>query len=479
MGFALYDITFLIISLVALSIFFYKKRKNFSVEGPMYLYRTKFGLKLIDWFGKKHAGWLRPLQYAVIFCGYVLMFFGVWLIAYSAYIYVRYPAVVKMVRAPPIFPIFPYFTKFFGLSTFFPPFYFTYFIIAIAIVAVSHEFAHGIFARLNNIRIKSTGFGFLRLFKLPLPLLGAFVEQDDKDMQRRSKFAQLSVLGAGVFANILLSGIFLVFFWLFFIGTFQPLGVSFDDYAVNLVNVSSITAIEGQKIIDVANIDKISLPSNATFVSVEIDDTLYYTTPFVLRETLKKNISLLGVYDNAPAFNAKLKGAILSFDGRKINSREDLINAILGKKPGDRVKIETWYNSEKETYELVLSERGGVAYLGVATPGVQKGRGLLLYINMLTPKINNYFTGVVYESKIGEFGLFIFNLFWWIVIINALVALFNMIPVGIFDGGRFFMLTIWGITGSKKIGESAFKWSTIAVLSLFALMMIRWVFGYF
>lgn len=478
-GFAMYDIPFLVISLLLLVIFFYKKRSNFTIEGPMYLYKTKFGLKLIDWFGKKHARWLRPLEYVVIFCGYILMVFGVWLIAYSAYVYIKYPAVMDLVRAPPIFPIFPYFTKFFGLSTFFPPFYFTYFIIAIAIVAVSHEFAHGIFARLNNIRIKSTGFGFLRLFKLPLPLFGAFVEQDDRDMQKRSKFAQLSVLGAGVFANILLAGLFLVFFWLFFIVTFQPLGVAFSDYAVNSVNISSITAIEGQKITDVSSIGEINLSDDADFISVGINDVLYYTTPYVLQETLKKDIGLLGVYGDSPAFNAKLKGAIISFDGKKISSREDLINGILGKKPGDKVEIETWYDGEIEYYEIILSERAGKAYLGISTPGAQKGRGLLLYINMLTPKINNYFTGVVYESKIGDFGLFVFNLFWWIVVINALVALFNMIPVGIFDGGRFFMLTMWGITGSKKVGEVAFKWSTIIMLGFFALMMVRWLFGYF
>ena len=46
---------------------------------------------------------------------------------------------------------------------------------ALAIVAIPHEFAHGIFARLNNLRVKSSGFALFG------PILAAFVEPDEKD----------------------------------------------------------------------------------------------------------------------------------------------------------------------------------------------------------------------------------------------------------------------------------------------------------
>jgi hypothetical protein len=61
--------------------------------------------------------------------------------------------------------------------------YFTYWIVAIALVAIFHEGFHGIFARFYNIKIKSTGFGFLG------PFLAFFVEQDDKQMQKAKPFA--------------------------------------------------------------------------------------------------------------------------------------------------------------------------------------------------------------------------------------------------------------------------------------------------
>ena len=77
-----------------------------------------------------------------------------------------------------------------------------YFVLAILIVATVHEFSHGIFARRWGVRIKSTGFAFLKYFPA---ILGAFVEQDDKDMNEKTKFQQMSILSAGTFANVITS----------------------------------------------------------------------------------------------------------------------------------------------------------------------------------------------------------------------------------------------------------------------------------
>src|SRR3989344_5329747 len=98
---------------------------------------------------------------------------------------------------------------------------------------------------------------------------------------------------------------------------------------------------------------------------------------------------------------------------------------------------------------------------------------------MVTPKKINYTTGIVYQSKIGSFGIFLFDMIWWIILINFAVAICNMLPIGIFDGGRFFMLSVWGITGKKKFAESAFKWVTIFFLILLVIWMIKWASSYF
>ena len=81
---------------------------------------------------------------------------------------------------------------------------FWHWIIAIFIVAAIHEFMHGVFARLYNTKVKSSG---IALFG---PILGAFVEPDEKELAKRSKMAQISVFAAGPFSNIVLGMLFLL-----------------------------------------------------------------------------------------------------------------------------------------------------------------------------------------------------------------------------------------------------------------------------
>jgi membrane-associated protease RseP (regulator of RpoE activity) len=85
---------------------------------------------------------------------------------------------------------------------------------------------------------------------------------------------------------------------------------------------------------------------------------------------------------------------------------------------------------------------------------------------------------IYYESELGEFGWFTYYLLWWILFASAMVALINMLPLGIFDGGRFFYLAVWGLTGSEKVGKRAFSISTWLILLLLLMMMVRWAFGF-
>jgi membrane-associated protease RseP (regulator of RpoE activity) len=59
------------------------------------------------------------------------------------------------------------------------------------------------------------------------------------------------------------------------------------------------------------------------------------------------------------------------------------------------------------------------------------------------------------------------------------VALVNMLPVGLFDGGKFFYLTIFGLTKSEKIAKRAFKISTKVFLLILVLLVVFWGIGMF
>lgn len=79
-----------------------------------------------------------------------------------------------------------------------------YFLIAIMISAIVHEFAHGIAARVEEVDLKSTGiFIFLVLF-------GAFVESDEKSLAQKSRRSKIRIMAAGALANMVVAGILIL-----------------------------------------------------------------------------------------------------------------------------------------------------------------------------------------------------------------------------------------------------------------------------
>ncbi|MEK6907553.1 MAG: M50 family metallopeptidase, partial [Nanoarchaeota archaeon] len=88
---------------------------------------------------------------------------------------------------------------------------------------------------LYNLKIKSSGFAFLG------PILAAFVEPDEKEMIKKPKKQQLSILAAGPFSNILLAFLILLFFNFIFL----PLQSNFFTVdGVKLVNIEKNSPAE-------------------------------------------------------------------------------------------------------------------------------------------------------------------------------------------------------------------------------------------
>jgi len=467
MGFITYDLIFLVVFILALIVFLYKKRQNLKREMKIaFLYKTQFGVKFIDRFAKKFNKFLMPTRWAVVVIGYILMAGIIWLLIDTTYVYLsNFSLIFQQMKAPPLIPLIPYLPQLFGLESYLPPLHFTYFIIAIGIVAISHEFAHGIFARLHNVGIKSTGFLFLG------PLFGAFVEQDEKQMSKKKIFPQLSILGAGVFANIIMTIIFGAILLLLISSTLVPAGVKFTNYAAVEKPVDSLFIVGNSSI-------------GEGWITVSDGEKNYLITKEIFDFAKENNIEKIGVYLDSPAINAGLEGAIVELGGVKTSSYAELAYAIQRNKPGEVVSVKTAVprgygdlNPEYKNYEIELGEEKGKAFLGISQ-GVLNGRGGLrtfIYANTIA-KVKNPF--IFYESKWGDFGWFVYYLLWWIVVINVLVALFNMIPVDPFDGGRFFYLSVLGITKSEKIAKKSRRFVNLFILLIVVLLMSRWLIGF-
>ena len=184
----------------------------------IFLYRTKWGLAWMDKYSKKFREWVILLGYIGVGAGYV----GLIVISYVL-IKNLVDLIVKPAAVSGVSLVLP------GINV--PglgilPFW--YWIIAIFIIALVHEFSHGIVARAHNIEVKNTGIVFFG------PILGAFVEPNEEKLRKEKDITQYSVLAAGSFSNILLAILSVVLLSFVFSPVLQtmiePTGFSFNAY---------------------------------------------------------------------------------------------------------------------------------------------------------------------------------------------------------------------------------------------------------
>ena len=210
---------YIFIFYLAIILFLIFKRKSLEFQAKIIvLYRTKFGLKFIEKFSTKLREWVILLGYIGIGVGYVGMFFIAYTLIKNLYDLIAVPSAVS------------------GVSLVLPgvnipgvgilPFW--HWLIAIFVIALVHEFSHGIVARAHGIPVKNTGIAFFG------PIIGAFVEPDEKKMSKKSDIKQYSVLAAGPFSNILLAFIALALMSLIFVpwqtSMEEPIGFTFGNY---------------------------------------------------------------------------------------------------------------------------------------------------------------------------------------------------------------------------------------------------------
>ncbi len=463
MNFFIYDIVFLVLFSTALSLFLYKHRKNVKKEGIIILYKTQLGIKFIKYISKKYKKLIHLSEYFIIFVGYLLMAGMLFLLFRLTYTFVRFPELFSIVKIPPLAPLIPYLPSIFKVD-FLPPFYFTYWIIVLAVAAIPHEFFHGIFVKARNIKIKSTGFAFLG------PFTGAFVEPDEKKAAKLPIKQQLAFLSAGTFANLLSAIFFFFIIWLFFISAYSESGVVFGSYASTIIPVNNTTKITNQEL-------NLQINGELNLIEIQANNQTYYAEKDNLNKTLQEDISQLIVFQETPALKTGLAGIIKQIDDTKIKNHQELSLTLAKKSPGQEVTVKTLLNNTTKEFSLVLDSHplnSSKAYLGISSvqmSGLGSVRDSLLFFK------NPY---TFYQPKISPgLTIFIFNLLWWIILVCFSVALVNMMPVGIFDGGRVFYLTILGLTKSKKIAKSAYKFTTYFIIFIFLLLTYLWVVNFF
>ncbi len=224
--------------ILLLSLFLIYKKKNLVLQGsfPIFyilMYRTKLGLDKMRKWSDKHPRTFLYLAYLSIFVGVLGMFFILILMFWQLFYIVS-----NDIGAGGGF-VLPIKTEK-GLESAVPVFYvpFLYWILAILVLAIVHEFAHGVIAERFKIRIKSSGFAFFGILAPILP--AAFVEPDEKSLESKPKWQQIAVLGAGSTSNFIFGFLFLLM-WIF-------LAVPFVENTTQIESIKFSSVMNGSSL---------------------------------------------------------------------------------------------------------------------------------------------------------------------------------------------------------------------------------------
>jgi len=304
---------YILIFYLFIILFIVLHRKKIDVQGKIiFLYRTKLGIAWMDKYSTKYREWVILSGYIGIGVGFIGMLFISFFLIKNIYDLIMVPQAasgVSLVLPGINVP---------GLGIL--PFW--HWLVAIFVIAVVHEFSHGIVARAHNVEVKNTGVVFFG------PIIGAFVEPNEKKMGKEKDTVQYSILAAGAFSNIILA---MVAFLLL-------------TFVLNPIQ-AEITETKG-----------------FTFES-------YYNMSYPF--------AVAGI---------AVGTVITGIDGKQTTNFQEFSEGLVNKKPGDSVVVE----AGGKTYTLTLAanpeqpEKGFLGIMGiknevVAKPAFQSGLGIVGY----------------------------------------------------------------------------------------------------
>lgn len=408
------------------------RERTLSMFGPALMIKTKRGREYIDRVGRRERLWSAAGDLAIVLA-LVAMVAMIVLLVIDAVVSLRVsasqaPSVQEALGIPGINPIIPI----------------GYGIAALVVGVVLHELFHGFVARSQKVGVKTLG-----VLWCVVPV-GAFVEQDEEDMEKASRRRRDRVAAAGILANFALA---LVFF----------------------LAMSAIVAT--------------SVAPNANGVGV------------------------LGVVNGYPAQNATIGPGdiITSVNGTATPDYPTFVSALNATHPGQSVPVAFFSTSQGGIVTrsvLLTSDPGDTtkAFLGVTVSFLTPSELQATFVNPfasgsspLTGAVNwlvlpiaglepvsgapqqfFHFTGPLASTDAGWNWIGI-NLLYWFAWMNFLLGASNALPLIPLDGGLLVRDYVASLATRLKKGWDAAKVeragsSAAMVSSLLVIVLILWQF---
>ncbi|MCW3998429.1 MAG: site-2 protease family protein [Candidatus Bathyarchaeota archaeon] len=392
------------------------KNKRIQFSFPILTIRTQIFTGIFDKLGSlrvsKIASWI-ALAIAPIIAG-----IGLYTIFSSLFVLLSTPTagdIIGELGPATLLPI-P------GINPLLGPIFYGWFALIFSIAI--HEGAHGIAARSLGFRVKSSGLLFFLFFPI-----GAFVDVDEKQIEKAKPKRALRVMAAGVGANIVI-GVVCLIGLLFIMNGLTP-------------------AIEG--------------------------------------------VYIKSVEEGMPAEVAGLlpNDVFISINNIHISNWENLTSILNKKIPGEIINVtvargEYW--SEEFSNSITLTELENRTVMGIIG-GDLRIKEILQFYQTITPQtillylIPPAFAPVPFSDTLSQFyihGLgnqwsIVANLLFWPWLINFSLAIFNALPIYPLDGGRIFNIALYSKMGHRW-NKKLISQITSAVTIILAIVIILVLF---
>ena len=482
---------------------------NLYKYGPCVMIRTRLGIRLMDRWSKYRRFW---------------RFFGVFsiIVSFGLMAFIVYIMVVGLLNIPTSLNNsglgIEYALAIPGINPLMSGEFFWYAILGLFVAMVIHELAHGFQTRANDMRVDSTGalYGVVPL--------GAFVEPNEKDIEKSSRRAKLDLYSAGITVNFLGAAVaFFIFAILMMGGISSDFG---DNTAVYKVSENS-PALEG------------GIPASAIILSVDGQDYNYYGTRTVdfspgslvevkyltenhnsepLSTTIQWGVYIEYISEGSPA-DGKLEAGTfirsITIDGNKSQFYDtvEFLSFMQTTSPGDVATIEYVSRGDSNSsidvssteVMITLGNNGGIGYIGIGnstsgmsitTPNIvlETGRNPIYGADGIIgagKSLMGYITGPMvgyspipsgthwwYDVPMGGAFWILVSVFYWIFWLNVMLGVSNAIPAIPFDGGFIFhngfnaLLERLGMKEDKKREELASRITNSLSMIMIVLLIV-------
>ncbi|HVL49088.1 MAG TPA: site-2 protease family protein [Candidatus Thermoplasmatota archaeon] len=391
---------------------------GFDLAGPLILWRTQSGKRLIDRIAKARGLW-RFFGDVAIYVTWVAGLLVLALLLYQLYLFVTVPKLVVDTAPPPQFLI--------GLPGVNPLIPIWYGIFGLLVALVVHEGCHGILARAQNIGVKSLGLVF---FIVPI---GAFVEPDERDLEPASARAKNRVFAAGPMSNLVLALVAGSLFSMAFVGSMAVVNDG-EGVGVAATIPDSPAAAAGIRAGDVlVKLDGTAVTDQPSFTQV------------LNRTRAGQQVSVELIRDGKHVFTS----VVLADKYEYIQSQDPSLNKAEYKGKGF-IGV--------SSFDLGIAERVHSRLEAPFQDGLgsfDPGRGafivyisypffvLLTGVDVLNAPYTSFF---VVEGPLAGMPAWAFfmvaNALYWLFWLNLMLGTFNALPAGPLDGGQMLRTTL-------------------------------------